>query len=100
MDSSRYEPLVKMTEKVKVLRLIYTAQFLTLSGDQNEVFKYLVLHSLLLTAYFTKSNGQKIFFSFSTFDFYGLFIVYTKSFSLWRKQKYRHRGTSNVFSPF
>ena len=57
-----------MTEKVKVcpiVGLIYTAKFVTLSGDQNEVFKYLVLQSLLLTAYFRKSNDQKIFFSFS-----------------------------------
>ena len=37
-----------------------TAQFVTLSGDQNEVFKNLVLQSLLLTAYFRKSNRQKI----------------------------------------
>ena len=28
------------------------APFVTLSGDQNEVFKYLVRQSLLLTAYF------------------------------------------------
>ena len=56
-----------------------TAQFVILSGDQNEVFKYLLLQSLLLTANFRKSNRQKIkdFFSFSTFDFYGLIIVYT-----------------------
>ena len=67
---------------------------MTLLGDQNEVFQYLVLQSLLLTAYFRKSNGQKIFFSFSTFDFYGLIIVYTKAFSLWRRQKYLHRGSS------
>ena len=35
----------------------------------------------------------KIFFSFSTFDFYGLIIVYTKAFSLQRGQKYLHRGS-------
>ena len=65
----------------------------TLSGDKNEVFKYLVLQSLLLTANFWKSNRQKIFFSFSTFDFYGLIIVYIKAFSLWRRQKYHHTGS-------
>ena len=35
---------------------------MTLSGDQDEVFKYLFLQSLLLMAYFRKSNGQKPFF--------------------------------------
>ena len=65
---------------------------MTLSGDHNEVFKSLVLQSLLLTANLRKSNRQKIFFSFSTFDFYGLIVVYTKTFSLWRRQKYQHRG--------
>ena len=43
-----------------------------------------------LMATFRKSSGQKMiffFFSFSTFDFYGLIIVYTKAFSLWRRQK-------------
>ena len=43
---------------------IYSSQFVTLSGDQNEVFKYLDLQSLLLTASFRKSNRQKIFFLF------------------------------------
>ena len=33
------------------------------------------------------------FFSFSTFDFFGLIIVYTKAFSLSGRQKYRHRGS-------
>ena len=70
-----------MTEKVKVcpiVGLIYTAKFVTLSGDQNEV--YLVLQSLLLTAYFRKSNDQKIFFLLQYLTFYGLIIVYTKAF--------------------
>ena len=53
-----------------------TALSVTLQGDQNEVFEYLVLQSLLLTAKFRKSNRQKIFFPFSTFDLYGLIIVY------------------------
>ena len=53
-----------------------TALSVTLSGDQNELFKYLVLQSLLLTANFRKSNRQKIFFFFSTFDLYGLITVY------------------------
>ena len=57
-----------------------TAQFVTLSDDQNEVFKYLVLQSLLLTAYFRKSNGQKIFFSFSKFDFYVWLLCVLKLF--------------------
>ena len=68
--------------------VIYGSHFESLSGDQNEVFEYLALQSLLLTANFRKSNHQKIFFSFSTFDFHGLIIVYTKAFSLWRRQKY------------
>ena len=59
--------------------VIYCSQIVTLSGDQNEVFKYLVRQSLLLMAYFRKSNRQKIFL-FSTFDFCGLIIVYTKGF--------------------
>ena len=41
--------------------VIYGSQFVTLSGDQNEVFEYLVLQSLLLTVNFRKSNRQKIF---------------------------------------
>ena len=56
---------------------IYGFQFVTLSGDQNEVFENLVPQSLLLTVSFRKSNRQKIFFSFATFDFYGEIIVYT-----------------------
>ena len=59
---------------------IYSFQFVTLSGDQNEVFEYLVLQSLLLTALFQEIPTVKRFFSFSTFDFYGLNIVYTKAF--------------------
>ena len=51
-----------------------TALGVTLSGDQNEVFKYLVLQSLLSTASFRKSNGKRFFL---TSDFYGLIIVYT-----------------------
>ena len=39
---------------------IYGSQFVTLSGDQIEVFKFLVLQFLLLTANFRKSNSQKI----------------------------------------
>ena len=66
---------------------------MTLSGDQNEVFEYLFQQSLLLTAYFRKCNVKRFFFSLSTFDFYGLIIVYTKAFSLWRRQKYLHKGT-------
>ena len=57
---------------------IYGSQFVTLSGDQNEVFESLVLHSLLLTANFRKSKRQNIFFSFSTIYFYGLIVVYTE----------------------
>ena len=75
--------------------VIYGSQFVTLSGDQNEVFEYLVLQSLLLTANFMKSNCQKIFFSYWTFDFYGFIIVYNKAFSLWRRQKYHQRVTLN-----
>ena len=59
---------------------------MTLSGDQNEVFEYLVQQSFLLTAYFRKSNRQKIFFSYFNTDFYGLIIVYAKAFSFWRRQ--------------
>ena len=66
---------------------------MTLSCDQNKMFGYLVLKSLLLTAYFRKFNCQKIFFYFSTFDFYGLIIVYTSAFPLWRGQKYHRRRT-------
>ena len=51
------------------------AQFVTLSTDQNKMFEFLV-PQFLLSANFWKSNRQKIF-SFSTFDFYGLIIVYT-----------------------
>ena len=46
---------------------IYGSQ-VTLSSDQNEVFKHLVLQFLLLTANFRKSNRQKIFASLSTFE--------------------------------
>ena len=59
---------------------MYWSQIATLSGDQNEVFESLVLQSLLSTGNFMESNRQKIFFSFSTFDFYGLINLYTKSF--------------------
>ena len=55
---------------------IYGSQFVTMSGDQNEVFEYLVLESLLLTANLRKSKRQKIFFLFSIFDLYGLIIVH------------------------
>ena len=65
---------------------------MTLSGDQIEVFNYLVLQSLLLMAYLRKSNRQKIFF-FQHSNFTVLIIVYSKAFSLWRWQKYHHRGT-------
>ena len=69
--------------------VIYSSQFVTLSGDQNEVFEYPVLQSLLFIANFRKSNRHKIFFfSFTTVDFYGLIIVYSKTFSLWKRQKY------------
>ena len=64
---------------------------MTLSGDQNEVFEYLVLQSLPLMTNFRKST-------FSAFDFYGLIIVYTKALtliSLWRRQKYHQRATLN-----
>ena len=40
---------------------IYGFQFVTLSGDQIEVFGFLVLQSLLLTTNFRKSNRQKFF---------------------------------------
>ena len=59
---------------------IYGSQFVILQGAQNEVFEFQVLQSLLLTANFRKSNSQKIFVFFSTFDFYGLIMVYTKAF--------------------
>ena len=45
--------------------VIYGSQFVTLSGDQNEVFEYLVLQSLLLTAKFRKSNRHKTCFFFN-----------------------------------
>ena len=45
---------------------IYGSVFVTLSGDQNDVFKYLVLQSLLLMANFRKSDRQKFFFFFFT----------------------------------
>ena len=73
---------------------IYGSQFVTLSGDQNEVFQYLILQSLLLTAYLRKSHRH--FFSFSIFDFYGLIIVNAKAFSLWRRQKYNQRRTLKI----
>ena len=43
--------------------------------DQNEVFESAVLQSLISTANFRESSRQKIFFSFSTFDFYGLITL-------------------------
>ena len=66
--------------------VINGSQFVTLSGDQNEAFEYPVLQSLLLTAYFRKSNRQKSFFFFF-FNIWLLqfdYIVYTikKTFSL------------------
>ena len=48
---------------------VYGSQFVTLSGDQNEVFEYLVLQSLLLMTNFRKSNRQKIFFFFQHLAF-------------------------------
>ena len=41
---------------------IYGSKFVTLSDDQNEVFEYLILQSLLLTANLRKSTRQKIIF--------------------------------------
>ena len=52
---------------------IYGCRFVTLSCDQNEVVIYLALQSLLLLANFRDS---KDFFSFPTFHFNGLIIVY------------------------
>ena len=63
--------------------VIYGFQFVTLSGDQNEVFEYLVLQSLLLKANFRKFNRQKIFFFF--FNIWLLrfdFCVYKSFFTL------------------
>ena len=41
-----------------------------------------------LNGYFQEILPSKdFFFSFSTFDLYGSIIVYTKAFSLWRRQK-------------
>ena len=47
----------------------------------------------------SKSNGlfhgiqpSKDFFLFSTFDFFGLINRHTKSFSLWRRQKFHRRS--------
>ena len=41
--------------------VMYCSQIVTLSGDQSEVFEYLVRQYLLLTAYFRKSDRQKAF---------------------------------------
>ena len=51
------------------------------------------ISSWLSMANFMESNRQKIF-SFSTFDFYGLTNLYTKSFSLWRRHTFYHRSSS------
>ena len=52
------------------------------------------ISSWLSTANFLECNRQKIFFFFfSISDFYGLINLYTKSFSLWRRQKYHHRSS-------
>ena len=61
-----------------------TAQFVTLSGDQNEVLNCLVLQSLLLTANFRKSNRQKIvFFSFFLFQHLTFTVSYYTAIALW-----------------
>ena len=52
-----------------MVHIINGSQFVTFSGDQNDVFEYLVLQSLLLTANFRKSNRQKIFFLFQHLTF-------------------------------
>ena len=52
-----------------------TTQLMTLSDDQNEVFKYLALQSLLISG----NTVKRFFLSFPTFDFYSV-IVYTKAF--------------------
>ena len=70
--------------------VIYGSQFVTLSGDQNEVFEYQVLQSLLLTASLGNPTVKR-YFVFQHLTFYGLIIV--KAFSLWRKQKYDQRDT-------
>ena len=64
----------------------YDAQFVILSDDQDEVFEYTFIECLLLMGNFRK------FFSSSTCAFDGLIIVYTKAFSLWKRQKSYHRG--------
>ena len=73
------------------------SQIVTLSGDQNEVFESeinidLRFESLVDFQRLISWNPRvKRIFSFSTFDFYGLINLYTKSFSLWRRQKFHHR---------
>ena len=57
------------------------------------------ISSWLSTGNFIEFNSQKIFFfSFSTFDFYGLIYPYTKSVSLWRRQKFHHRSLSKALA--
>ena len=80
-NSARAGDSLSMRESWKPCIIIYCSQIVTLSGAQNEVFQSLILQSLLSTANFRESNRQKIF-SFSTFNFYGLIKVHTKSFSL------------------
>ena len=57
------------------------SEIVTLSGDQNEVFESLVDFQRLISW----NPTVKRFCSFSTFDFYDLIDLYTKSFSLWRR---------------
>ena len=50
------------------------SEIVTLSSDQNEVFESLVDFQQLISW----NPTVKRFFSFSTFDFYGLINLYTK----------------------
>ena len=60
----------------------YGSQIVTLSGDQNEVFESLVLHFLLLTANFRKSNRQTIVFFFNILNFTVWLLCILKLFHL------------------
>ena len=75
---------------------------MTLSCGQNEVFKYLVLQSLLLTVYFRKSNRQKFFFSlsFQHLTFTVWLLCKLLACSLWRRQKYHHKSALRFMSFF
>ena len=75
--------------------VVYGSHFVTLSGDQNEVFEYLVLQSLLLTANFRNPTIKRFFlFQNLTFTVWSLCIL--KLFLLWRRQKYQQISTLNT----